>query len=128
MKPRPIKDKKKITTLFEIGRIINGENISIRVHKFKGEEQGYVISVPKKNFPLAVNRNLLKRVEELELSVRSMNCLKNDNIIYIGDLVQKTEPEMLRTPNFGRKSLNEIKEVLNTMSLYLGMEIPNWSN
>ena len=50
------------------------------------------------------NRNLLKRVEELELSVRSMNCLKNDNIIYIGDLVQKTEPEMLRTPNFGRKS------------------------
>ena len=72
------------------------------------------------------NRNLLKRVEELELSVRSMNCLKNDNIIYIGDLVQKTEPEMLRTPNFGRKSLNEIKEVLTGMSLYLGMEIPNW--
>ena len=72
------------------------------------------------------NKNLLKRVEELELSVRSMNCLKNDNIIYIGDLVQKTEPEMLRTPNFGRKSLNEIKEVLNTMSLFLGMEIPNW--
>ena len=72
------------------------------------------------------NKNLLKRVEELELSVRSMNCLKNDNIIYIGDLVQKTEPEMLRTPNFGRKSLNEIKEVLNSMSLYLGMEIPNW--
>ncbi len=72
------------------------------------------------------NRNLLKRVEELELSVRSMNCLKNDNIIYIGDLVQKSESEMLRTPNFGRKSLNEIKEVLNAMSLYLGMEIPNW--
>ena len=72
------------------------------------------------------NKNLLKRVEELELSVRSMNCLKNDNIIYIGDLVQKTEPEMLRTPNFGRKSLNEIKEVLSNMSLYLGMEIPNW--
>ena len=72
------------------------------------------------------NKNLLKKVDELELSVRSMNCLKNDNIIYIGDLVQKTEPEMLRTPNFGRKSLNEIKEVLNAMSLYLGMEIPNW--
>ena len=63
---------------------------------------------------------------ELELSVRSMNCLKNDNIIYIGDLVQKTESEMLRTPNFGRKSLNEIKEVLNSMSLFLGMDIPNW--
>ena len=74
----------------------------------------------------AFNKNLLRKVDELELSVRSMNCLKNDNIIYIGDLVQKTEPEMLRTPNFGRKSLNEIKEVLNSMSLYLGMEIPNW--
>ncbi|MBM5786445.1 MAG: DNA-directed RNA polymerase subunit alpha [Candidatus Fonsibacter sp.] len=72
------------------------------------------------------NRNLLRRVDELELSVRSMNCLKNDNIIYIGDLVQKSESEMLRTPNFGRKSLNEIKEVLTSMSLYLGMEIPNW--
>jgi len=72
------------------------------------------------------NKNLLKKVDELELSVRSMNCLKNDNIIYIGDLVQKTESEMLRTPNFGRKSLNEIKEVLGVMSLYLGMEIPNW--
>ena len=70
------------------------------------------------------NRNLLKKVDELELSVRSMNCLKNDNIVYIGDLVQKTEPEMLRTPNFGRKSLNEIEEVLYSMSLYLGMEIP----
>jgi len=72
------------------------------------------------------NKNLLKKVDELELSVRSMNCLKNDNIVYIGDLVQKTESEMLRTPNFGRKSLNEIKEVLGSMSLYLGMEVPNW--
>merc|ERR1712167_310835 len=68
------------------------------------------------------NKNLLRKVDELELSVRSMNCLKNDNIIYIGDLVQKSEGEMLRTPNFGRKSLNEIKEVLTGMSLYLGME------
>ena len=75
---------------------------------------------------LEFNKNLLRKVDELELSVRSMNCLKNDNIIYIGDLVQKTESQMLRTPNFGRKSLNEIKEVLNSMSLYLGMEIPNW--
>ena len=72
------------------------------------------------------NKSLLRKVDELELSVRSMNCLKNDNIIYIGDLVQKSEVEMLRTPNFGRKSLNEIKEVLTGMSLYLGMEIPNW--
>ena len=75
---------------------------------------------------LPFNRNLLRKVDELELSVRSANCLKNDNIIYIGDLVQKTEAEMLRTPNFGRKSLNEIKEVLATMGLHLGMEITNW--
>jgi DNA-directed RNA polymerase subunit alpha len=72
------------------------------------------------------NRNLLRKVDELELSVRSANCLKNDNIIYIGDLVQKSEQEMLRTPNFGRKSLNEIKEVLSTMGLHLGMEIIEW--
>lgn len=75
---------------------------------------------------LPFNKNLLRKVDELELSVRSANCLKNDNIIYIGDLVQKTETEMLRTPNFGRKSLNEIKEVLAQMGLHLGMEIPNW--
>jgi len=75
---------------------------------------------------LPFNRNLLRKVDELELSVRSANCLKNDNIVYIGDLVQKTEQEMLRTPNFGRKSLNEIKEVLASMGLHLGMEITNW--
>ena len=73
-----------------------------------------------------LNRYLLKKVDELELSVRSANCLKNDNIIYIGDLVGKTEAEMLRTPNFGRKSLNEIKEVLSSMGLRLGMDIPGW--
>ena len=75
---------------------------------------------------LPFNRNLLRKVDELELSVRSANCLKNDNIIYIGDLVQKSEGEMLRTPNFGRKSLNEIKEVLATMGLHLGMQVPGW--
>ena len=73
-----------------------------------------------------LNRFLLKKVDELELSVRSANCLKNDNIIYIGDLVQKSEAEMLRTPNFGRKSLNEIKEVLQAMGLRLGMDVPGW--
>lgn len=73
-----------------------------------------------------INRNLLRKVDELELSVRSANCLKNDNIVYIGDLIQKTEAEMLRTPNFGRKSLNEIKEVLSQMGLRLGMEVPGW--
>ncbi|MFT9458508.1 MAG: DNA-directed RNA polymerase subunit alpha [Acetobacter orientalis] len=75
---------------------------------------------------LPFNRNLLRKVDELELSVRSANCLKNDNIIYIGDLVQKSEQEMLRTPNFGRKSLNEIKEVLTSMGLSLGMNVPAW--
>ena len=75
---------------------------------------------------LEFNAALLKKVDELELSVRSANCLKNDNIVYIGDLIQKSEAEMLRTPNFGRKSLNEIKEVLAGMGLHLGMEVPNW--
>src|SRR5260221_9879481 len=75
---------------------------------------------------LPFNKNLLRKVDELELSVRSANCLKNDNIVYIGDLVQKTEAEMLRTPNFGRKPLNEIKQELAQMGLHLGMEIPGW--
>ncbi len=75
---------------------------------------------------LAFNPAFLKKVDELELSVRSANCLKNENIVYIGDLVQKTEAEMLRTPNFGRKSLNEIKEVLAQMGLHLGMEVTGW--
>lgn len=75
---------------------------------------------------LPFNKNLLKKVDELELSVRSANCLKNDNIVYIGDLVQRTESDMLRTPNFGRKSLNEIKEVLSIMGLHLGMQVEGW--
>ncbi|MEM6626859.1 MAG: DNA-directed RNA polymerase subunit alpha, partial [Pseudomonadota bacterium] len=75
---------------------------------------------------LGFNPVLLKKVDELELSVRSANCLRNDNIVYIGDLIQKSEAEMLRTPNFGRKSLNEIKEVLASMGLHLGMEVPSW--
>ncbi len=79
---------------------------------------------PEENLPF--NRNLLRKVDELELSVRSANCLKNDNIVYIGDLVQKSEQEMLRTPNFGRKSLNEIKEVLASMGLSLGMTVSGW--
>jgi DNA-directed RNA polymerase subunit alpha len=75
---------------------------------------------------LEFNPLLFKKVDELELSVRSANCLKNDNIVYIGDLNQKTEAEMLRTPNFGRKSLNEIKEVLSGMGLHLGMDVEDW--
>jgi DNA-directed RNA polymerase subunit alpha len=87
---------------------------------------GMAASMPDEGDTNQLNRYLLKKVDELELSVRSANCLKNDNIIYIGDLVQKTEAEMLRTPNFGRKSLNEIKEVLSSMGLRLGMDIPGW--
>ncbi|MEO1020073.1 MAG: DNA-directed RNA polymerase subunit alpha [Pseudomonadota bacterium] len=85
------------------------------------------LAQPQERRPeLPFNPNLLRKVDELELSVRSANCLKNDNIVYIGDLVQKSEAEMLRTPNFGRKSLNEIKEVLAQMGLHLGMEVPGW--
>jgi DNA-directed RNA polymerase subunit alpha len=89
-------------------------------------EEPRAASAEERPSELPFNKNLLRKVDELELSVRSANCLKNDNIVYIGDLVQKTEAEMLRTPNFGRKSLNEIKEVLAQMGLHLGMEIPNW--
>ena len=70
-----------------------------------------------------LNENLYRSVEELELSVRSANCLKNANIRFIGELVQRTEAEMLKTKNFGRKSLNEIKEVLSEMGLTLGMKL-----
>lgn len=73
-----------------------------------------------------INPHLLMKVDELELSVRSANCLKNENIVYIGDLVQKSEGEMLKTPNFGRKSLNEIKDLLGQMGLGLGMRLENW--
>lgn len=73
-----------------------------------------------------INENLYRPADDLELSVRSANCLKNARIRYIGDLVTKTEQEMLRTKNFGRKSLNEIKEILKNMGLSLGMEIEGW--
>lgn len=76
---------------------------------------------------LPFSPHLLKKVYDLdELSVRATNCLKNDNIVYVGDLVQKTESEMLKTPNFGRKSLNEIKEKLAKIGLKFGMEVPGW--
>jgi DNA-directed RNA polymerase subunit alpha len=89
-------------------------------------EEPAEVAAKKEEDELPFNRNLLRKVDELELSVRSANCLKNDNIVYIGDLVQKSEGDMLRTPNFGRKSLNEIKEVLATMGLHLGMQVEGW--
>lgn len=75
---------------------------------------------------VTLGENLLKSVDELELSVRAANCLKKANIKYIGELVQKTESEMLKTKNFGRKSLNEIKEVLAEMGLHLGIKVADW--
>ncbi|HPM77884.1 MAG TPA: DNA-directed RNA polymerase subunit alpha C-terminal domain-containing protein, partial [bacterium] len=92
---------------------------------FDEEEEVYVEVIEEEDETL--NENLNRSVEELELSVRSANCLKNANIRYIGELVQKTEAEMLKTKNFGRKSLNEIKEILAEMGLQLGLKIPTWA-
>ncbi len=84
------------------------------------------LPLPISDQPQPLNPNLFKSVDELELSVRSANCLQNANIRYIGELVQKTEAEMLKTKNFGRKSLNEIKEILMSMGLSLGMTLENF--
>ena len=105
-----------------LGARILQDQLSIFINFEEPEKEKVEDRVPELEF----NAALLKKVDELELSVRSANCLKNDNIVYIGDLIQKTEAEMLRTPNFGRKSLNEIKEVLAGMGLHLGMEVPSW--
>ncbi len=89
------------------------------------EEEEVVVGIPEKQ-EQPVNENLFRTVEELELSVRSANCLQNAGITYIGELVQKTEAEMLKTKNFGRKSLKEIRDLLAEMDLQLGMKIDNW--
>jgi DNA-directed RNA polymerase subunit alpha len=83
-------------------------------------------AIPAAEEPVPLNPNLFRSVDELELSVRSANCLQNANIRYIGELVQKTEAEMLKTKNFGRKSLNEIKELLTSMGLELGTMLDNF--
>lgn len=85
-----------------------------------------VDSVQESNDEPEFNKNLLKSIDELELSVRSYNCLKNESISYVGDLAVKTEAEMLKTSNFGRKSLNELKDNLKSMGLSFGMKIHNW--
>jgi DNA-directed RNA polymerase subunit alpha len=92
------------------------------------EEEREPVKEEKPQEAEIINENLYRTVDELELSVRSANCLKNANIMYIGELVQKSESEMLKTKNFGRKSLNEIKEILADMDLELGMKIKNWPN
>ncbi len=129
-----ILDYDKLTLDIETNGAISPENCAAlaarilqdQLQIFVNFEEPQAERQEEAGFELEFNPALLKKVDELELSVRSANCLKNDNIVYIGDLIQKTEAEMLRTPNFGRKSLNEIKEVLAQMGLHLGMEVPNW--
>jgi DNA-directed RNA polymerase subunit alpha len=127
-------DKDKLTMTIETNGAMSPEDALAYAARILQDQLGVFVnfeeprreeahtSIPE----LAFNPALLKKVDELELSVRSANCLKNDNITYIGDLIQKSESEMLRTPNFGRKSLNEIKEVLAQMGLHLGMEVTGW--
>jgi DNA-directed RNA polymerase alpha subunit len=94
-----------------------------------GLELGQVLpDWPPENLDLVSQKTakLFERFDELELSVRSANCLKNEGIHYVGELVQKSEAEMLRTPNFGRKSLNEIKEIIARSGFHLGMDLTNW--
>lgn len=94
--------------------------VNFDVAKIDVEEEKEEESEPR------FNKNLLKTIDELELSVRSYNCLKNEDIIYVGDLVTKSESEMLKTANFGRKSLNELKDNLKNMNLNFGMKLPDW--
>jgi len=101
------------------------EQLSIFI-TFEEEEEGEMPYSEDEEVKEGFNENLLRSVDELELSVRSANCLKHANIKLIGDLVQKTEAEILATKNFGRKSLNEIKEILTEMGLSLGMRLDNW--
>ena len=127
-------DKDKLTMTLETNGAMSPEDALAYAARILQDQLGVFVNFeePRREeahsaIPeLAFNPALLKKVDELELSVRSANCLKNDNIVYIGDLIQKTESEMLRTPNFGRKSLNEIKEVLAQMGLHLGMEVAGW--
>ena len=129
-------DYDKLSMTIETDGSVTGEDAVAYAARILQDQLGVFVNfeepqrqaAPAETVPsdLSFNPALLKKVDELELSVRSANCLKNDNIVYIGDLIQKTEGEMLRTPNFGRKSLNEIKEVLASMGLHLGMEVQDW--
>ena len=127
-------DYDKLTMTVETDGSVSGEDAVAYAARILQDQLSVLVNFdePQKPFQeeaaaeLDFNPALLKKVDELELSVRSANCLKNDNIVYIGDLIQKSEAEMLRTPNFGRKSLNEIKEILASMGLHLGMEVSSW--
>jgi DNA-directed RNA polymerase subunit alpha len=129
-----ITDYDKLTMQIETNGVISPEDaiayaariLQDQLQVFINFEEPKEATEKEEKEELPFNKNLLRKVDELELSVRSANCLKNDNIVYIGDLVQKSESDMLRTPNFGRKSLNEIKEVLTAMGLHLGMQVEGW--
>jgi len=129
-----VTDYDKLSLFVETDGTVNAEDavafsariLQDQLQQFINFEEQEVEEQRKESEDLPFSPYLLKKVEELELSVRSANCLKNDNIVYIGDLVQKTESEMLKTPNFGRKSLNEIKEVLGNMNLRFGMDVAGW--
>ncbi len=129
-----ITDYDKLTLAIETNGVISPEDsvafaariMQDQLNVFVNFDEPEEVKAQEESQELPFNKNLLRKVDELELSVRSANCLKNDNIVYIGDLVQKSEGDMLRTPNFGRKSLNEIKEVLTVMGLHLGMQVEGW--
>ena len=148
----PVKKVKYIVTQARVGQQTDYDKLTLEVHtdgSVKPENAlAYAAKILKEHMTIFINfdedkaepeieeteeseetphnENLYRTVEDLELSVRSANCLKNANITYIGELVQRTEAEMLKTKNFGRKSLNEIKQLLEEMELSLGMKIDEW--
>ena len=130
-----ITDYDKLSMNVETDGTVNAEDavalaariLQDQLQLFINFEEAAVTKKEEAKPDLPFSAHLLKKVYDLdELSVRATNCLKNDNIVYVGDLVQKTEAEMLKTPNFGRKSLNEIKEKLAKIGLRFGMEVPGW--
>ncbi len=145
----PITKVNYVVTQARVGQITDYDKLTLEVHtngavkpedavafaaKILKEQLTIFINFPEEPEPVEeekeeepeLNENLFRTVDELELSVRSANCLKNADIKYIGELVQRTEAEMLKTKNFGRKSLNEIKEMLAEMNLSLGMKLENF--
>lgn len=117
LRPEDALSKASIILRDHFDLFVNDQDKSLESHK-----------VDKDLDETKLNMDLLRSVEELELSVRSANCLKNEGIFYVGDLVKRTASDMLHTPNFGRKSLNEIQSVLSSMGLSFGMMIPGWPN
>ena len=148
----PVKKVQYIVTQARVGQQTDYDKLTLEIHsdgsvkpedalayaaKILKEQTEYFINFDEKSAEPEIedveesdepplNENLYRTVEDLELSVRSANCLKNANITYIGELVQRTEAEMLKTKNFGRKSLNEIKQLLEEMELSLGMKLDEW--